>query len=202
MENIGIDKGSLKTKITKRSNNGEKDQKVEVTAVASITIGSYTLNVYPGGYSAHDILMKYCGPYNLTKQRTPKHLHWMIDTLIKKQARPEIADKYLERCQSFWQEEARPLENNDFEHIKDLLNEYLLQKDYFEIKSDIENLSNYGEFPIEFSTALFILLATEEKTNLSTAYMFGKIITQLLVPLDHLDVSRLVSTTAYRGMML
>jgi hypothetical protein len=201
MENIQIIRSDETTLVKKPNTEGNKRR---VTAAAEILIGRYQLFVFPGAISEHDILMKYNGPYNPDPhyKRTPKHLHWLIDLLLKKQGNPDIANVFLKRCKSFWETEALPLEDNDYDHVKRLVDSYLNSQDYFGIEANSGELNKYGEFPMTFVAALFVLLATEEKTNMKDAYMFGQIIDELLKPSNELDISKVVSTAAFRGKIM
>ena len=65
---------------------------------------------------------------------------------------------------------------------------------------DIEQyfaLNTYGEYDVEFLYVLMELLAVQEKTNRADAYMFGKIIEELLEA-DR-DIFKIISTAGFGG---
>ena len=58
-------------------------------------------------------------------------------------------------------------------------------------------MNDYGEYSVEFLYVLMKLLAIQEKTNRSDAYMFGQVIDALLE--DKLDIFSIVSKAGYNG---
>lgn len=65
---------------------------------------------------------------------------------------------------------------------------------------DIEqffDLNAFGEYDVEFLYVLMELLAVQEKTNCADAYMFGKIIEELLEA-DR-DIFKIISTAGFGG---
>ena len=64
-------------------------------------------------------------------------------------------------------------------------------------KFTIEQDDAYGEYDVEFLYVLMELLAVQEKTNRADAYMFGKIIEELLE--SDRDIFKIVSTAGFGG---
>lgn len=65
---------------------------------------------------------------------------------------------------------------------------------------DIEqyfDLNAFGEYDVEFLYVLMELLAVQEKTNRADAYMFGKIIEELLE--TDRDIFKIISTAGFGG---
>ena len=58
-------------------------------------------------------------------------------------------------------------------------------------------MNSYGEYDVEFLLVLMQLLAVQEKTNRADAYMFGKIIEELLEA--DTNIFKIVSTAGYGG---
>lgn len=58
-------------------------------------------------------------------------------------------------------------------------------------------LNTFGEYNVEFLYVLMELLAVQEKTNRSDAYMFGNIIEELLEA-DR-DIFKIISTAGFGG---
>lgn len=54
-----------------------------------------------------------------------------------------------------------------------------------------------GEYPIDFVLVLIILLMIQEKTNRPDAFMFKKILDELLK--EEMDIFTIVGTSTFRG---
>ena len=160
------------------------------TAIIQFEISDYILYVFQGDLSNYDILIKYSKSGK--RIRTPKHVHWAVDVLIKMQGNENLTKKYLKEIQSSWNS-CSPLLNNDFNTIKDLIESKENDIDLMEFSE----LSQYGEYNIEFLYVLMELLAIQEKTNREDAYMFGKVITKLLQP--NRDIFSIISAAGYGG---
>ena len=151
---------------------------------------NYILYVFQGNISQFDILIKYIKD-NL-RIRTPKHIHWAVDMLIKMQCKKQLSIKFLNEVKNIWNNCA-PLQNNDFNTLKNLVeyNNSLIKIDSY------KELDLYGEYPVDFLFVLMLLLSTQEKTNRPDAYMFGSIIDELLET-DY-DIFKIVSTAGFTG---
>ncbi len=66
--------------------------------------GEYVLAIYQGSLSEHDILIKYRQLENgkWSRLRTPKHIHWAVDILIKHYTEPKETDLFLESLLQLW----------------------------------------------------------------------------------------------------
>lgn len=160
--------------------------KNQLKAIAEIEMNQYMIYVFPGTLSKNDFIVKYSkqGP----RIRTPKHIHWVTDLLMKMQGNPVLCKEFLAEMQAFWAD-CKPLNDNSFESIKSIL----IEKE----QSKYEALNQYGEYSIEFVFVLMRLLSVQEKTNRADAYLFGKIIDELLK--DELDIFKIVSTAGFGG---
>ncbi len=159
-------------------------------AIIEFVFSNYIIYVFQGSLSEFDIVIKY--KKDGTRMRTPKHIHWVVDVLMKMQADEALTKSYLRTIQSCWNE-CRPLENNDFETLKALI-------ENGESKIEIGryfSLNSYGEYDVEFLYVLMELLAVQEKTNRADAYMFGSIIDELLKA--ERDIFKIVSTAGFGG---
>ena len=104
----------------------------------------------------HDIIIKY---KEKGKQvRTPKHIHWVIDLLVKKQNNPELTlefMKYLrdmyERVEGFKSKEDRA--------------KFILKETSKENLRPFEELDKYGEYKVEFIGHLIELMIKMEKNT-------------------------------------
>ncbi len=111
---------------------------------------------------------------------------------MKMQGNEELTKKYLLAIQNCWNT-CGPLSNNDFDTLKDLIENG---------EKDIEigqyfDLNAFGEYDVEFLYVLMELLAVQEKTNRADAYMFGKIIEELLE--TDRDIFKIISTAGFGG---
>lgn len=169
---------------TKRIEKGTKK------AIIEFVFTDYIIYVFQGTLSKFDILIKYKKGNKRT--RTPKHIHWVVDILMKMQGEEMLTKKYLEAIQNCWIT-CVPLTNNDFDTLKALIEngekEIEIEKYY--------DLNAFGEYNVEFLYVLMELLAVQEKTNRSDAYMFGKIIEELLEA-DR-DIFKIISTAGFGG---
>lgn len=169
---------------TKCIENGSKQ------AIIEFVFSDYIIYVFQGTLSKFDIMIKY--KKDGKRIRTPKHIHWVVDILMKMQGNETLTKQYLKTIQNCW-EACVPLTNNDFKTLKALIEDG-------EKEIDIEqyfNLNAFGEYDVEFLYVLMELLAVQEKTNREDAYMFGKIIEELL-DTDR-DIFKIISTAGFGG---
>lgn len=159
-------------------------------AIIEFVFTDYIIYVFQGNLSQFDIVIKY--KKDGKRIRTPKHIHWVVDILMKMQGNEEVTKKYLFAIQNCWNN-CVPLSNNDFETLKALIENG--EKD-IEIEQYF-NLNSFGEYDVEFLYVLMELLAVQEKTNREDAYMFGKIIEELLEA-DR-DIFKIISTAGFGG---
>ena len=159
-------------------------------AIIEFVFTDYIIYVFQGSLSQFDILIKY--RKDGKRIRTPKHIHWVVDILMKMQGNETITKNYLLAIQNCWNT-CVPLTNNDFATLKLLI-------ESGENDMDIEQyfaLNDFGEYDVEFLYVLMELLAVQEKTNRADAYMFGSIIDELLEA-DR-DIFKIISTAGFGG---
>ncbi|MCL4379663.1 MAG: hypothetical protein M1160_03555 [Candidatus Marsarchaeota archaeon] len=142
-----------------------------------------------GDNKALDIKVKYWD--NLCKTRagrTPKHIDWVIDILLKKEHNRELTlefVKYLlttyDKITAFKSEEERK---------GDLL---YTRKDEL---AKFGSLNQYGQFSVEFLGCVMELLSREEKTSSIKAHMFRDVIEALLTSND---IFAITNTATFRG---
>jgi hypothetical protein len=154
----------------------------------------FLIGVYQGALSKHDILIKYRQKNNekWSKIRTPKHIHWAVDIMIKMHSDPKATKLFLDFLLDIW-ENTVGIENNNRRKILNIKN--LLESNSKEI-SKYYKLSNQGEYSINFLVLLARLLMIQEKTNLKTAYMFKKLLEKLR---KNEDIFSIVSTATHNG---
>lgn len=159
-------------------------------AIIEFIFTDYVIYVFQGNLSQFDIVIKY--KKDGTRIRTPKHIHWVVDVLMKMQGNEILAKRYLLAIQNCWKS-CVPLTNNDYDTLKALI-------ENGENDIDIDqffSLNAFGEYDVEFLYVLMELLAVQEKTNRADAYMFGNIIEELL-DTDR-DIFKIISTAGFGG---
>lgn len=159
-------------------------------AIIEFIFTDYIIYVFQGNLSQFDIVIKY--KKDSTRIRTPKHIHWVVDVLMKMQGNEILTKRYLLAIQNCWKS-CVPLTNNDYETLKALIKNGENDIDIAQFFS----LNAFGEYDVEFLYVLMELLAVQEKTNRADAYMFGNIIEELL-DADR-DIFKIISTAGFGG---
>ena len=155
--------------------------------------GSYIIGIYQGSISYFDILIKYRQLENgeWSRIRTPKHIHWAVDILIKHYSDIGTTDRLLDFFLELWNRTS-PIRTEE-ERARLLRTDTLLE----EVNSEAAKytaLANHGEYSVKFLILLAKLLMVQEKTNRNDAYMFKTLLEQLR---EHNDIFRIVSTATY-----
>ena len=175
-----INKGSKKSKI-----DGE-----EKIAIIEYVFENYTIFVFEGKLSQFDILVRY--KKGTLRIRTPKHIHWVVDILMKMQGKEKLTKEFLEKIKTCWNN-CKPLTDRNFDILKNLIEDGEKEMDINKFTA----LNAFGEYDVEFLYVLMQLLSVQEKTNRADAYMFGKIIDELLEA--ERDIFKIVSTAGFNG---
>ncbi|MCP4364564.1 MAG: hypothetical protein GY800_04625 [Planctomycetes bacterium] len=132
--------------------------------------------VYQGALSRYDILIRYRQKDNTGKWsriRTPKHIHWAVDLLIKMHTDKAKIQEFLDFLIEIWNKTIPFNSDEEREEFLDVKN--LLEAHKSKIE-EYQDISNYGEYRIEFLILLAKLLMVQEKTNMADAYMFKKLL--------------------------
>lgn len=190
MSNLKIEEGNTKIKVRVKEENDKYHYELK-KSIIEIGFKDFRIFVLKGTKSEFDILVKYKDKTSDT--RTPKHIHWVVDILLKQSMERVLTNDFLVLLQKCWKE-CKPLTNNDFDSIKAFISNQWDLSDC----SKYEKLNGYGEYPVDFLFVLMNLLSVQEKTNNPNAYMFGKIIDKLLE--DELDIFSIVSTAGFGGI--
>jgi hypothetical protein len=164
-----------------------------ITSILDIDFGNgLWIYVFPGQISQNDIWIKFRN-FNIPKSkiRTPTHIHWAVDILIKKFSNRNLTDAFLNDMLNRWHQ-ITPLPNRQMQTI--LRNLAYSQNTQFIAR--YQPLSAAGFFTIEFLTHLMELLMLQEKTNNPQAYMFKNVVNELL---SYTDLYKILSTAGYRG---
>lgn len=170
-----------------------KNKTVNPLFVTNIN-SQYILAAYRGSISEYDILIKYRQKINnnWSRIRTPKHIHWAVDILLKMHADTEKTKDFLNFLMKMW-DNTFPIKNK-LDRKKVLNINYLIESNK-ESFHKYKELSQKGEYSIKFLILLAKLLMIQEKTNLETAYMFKNLIQALK---SGKDIFKIVSIATHR----
>ena len=117
------------------------------------------IGVFEGnrGYNPdHDILIKY--QEHRKRIRTPKHIHWVIDLLIKKEHNRNLTLKFMKYLRSMYDKV------NAFKDKEDRKKCELKETTKDKLK-EFEDLNLYGEYTVEFIGHLIELMIKMEKNT-------------------------------------
>ncbi|MFW6026131.1 MAG: hypothetical protein ACOCRX_07295 [Candidatus Woesearchaeota archaeon] len=135
-----------------------------------------------------DFVVKYKDPKHSNRLRTPQHIHWVIDLLIKKQHNKELTMDFIKYLRKKWDNMEALKNKEDQKNVR----ERLTSKE--ELEGKFGELNNYGEFSVEFIAYIIELFVIEEKTGLEGAFMFKDLFDALL---EEKDIFSVVSTATY-----
>jgi len=171
-------------------------RRTTVSGIAIIELqfnNDYEMFIFQGRLSAFDIVIKYKSGF--TRIRTPKHIHWVVDTLMKYQAEKTMTQQFISEIQNLWNI-ITPLANNDYAALNTFAHN--IEHSFISnIQNQFNILSRYGEYNIEFIYFLIAFLILQEKTNMPNAFMFSNIINELLKL--NIDIFKIVSTATHNG---
>ncbi|MAH03267.1 hypothetical protein CMI39_00585 [Candidatus Pacearchaeota archaeon] len=117
------------------------------------------IGVFKGSRGAnpeHDILLKY--QEKGKRVRTPKHIHWVIDLLIKKEHNKNLTLKFMRYLREMYDkvEGFKSKEDRAKCEIKETTHEKL---------KEFDELNQYGEYSVEFIGHLIELMIKMEKNT-------------------------------------
>ena len=136
----------------------------------------FILAIYRGRKGPADILIKYRQKLKSgwSRIRTPKHIHWTVDVLIKMSQDKELTQRFLGELLKIW-ETVKPMSPEERDAL-DL--QELLRYDQETLRRYRE-LSRYGEYNVKFLLLLARLLMLQEKTNYPEGKMFQGLLGKL-----------------------
>ena len=172
--------------ITEGKNYSRKNK-----SIIDIEIDEYLICVFEGRLSTFDILIKYREDDSMF--RTPKHMHWVIDLLLKRENKHKLTVKYVNYISKVAWENANELNRRDYNEIKEIIEKSYCEKDL----TQFLELNKYGQYKVSFLTILLILLSVQEKTNNSKAYVLGNLLTKLSD--KNIDIYSIVNLCNFRG---
>jgi hypothetical protein len=160
---------------------------------------AYILGVYQGSKGVRpnlDILLKYrqkTDEGKWSRLRTPKHIHWAVDILLKMYANEQQTRNFVDFLIAYW-DKATPFysekERKQFLNVDSLLKEVNLESKIY------AELSSKGEYSIKFLLLIAELLMVQEKTGSDSAHMFGDLLNSLKC---HRDIFSIVSKATFNG---
>lgn len=155
--------------------------------------GTYLIGIYQGSLSKYDILIKYrkLEDGKWSRIRTPKHIHWAVDILIKHYCDKETTDSLLDFLIDLW-DKTNPIRTD--KERESLLDTQALLNYVNNEALNYNALAKHGEYSVRFLILLAKLLMIQEKTNRNDAYMFKRLLEQLK---EHNDIFKIVSTATY-----
>lgn len=156
--------------------------------------GSFILGIYQGSFRDFDILIKYRQKIgdSWSRIRTPKHIHWAVDILIKLHEDRAKTQEFLDFLLGMW----RAIQSvTSKKQQRDILTIEALLQDSQKMIQNYDTLSNKGEYSVKFLILLAKLLMIQEKTNLETAYMFKNLLEALRKGGDIFSVVSIASHT-------
>ncbi len=133
---------------------------IEHVSIKEICLNDDTvIGVFEGSRGAnpdHDILIKY--KENGKRVRTPKHIHWVIDLLIKKEHNRDLTLKYMKYLRSMY-DQVEPFKSKDDRKMCNL------SQTTHEKLTPFQELNNYGEYKVDFIGNLIELMIKMEKNT-------------------------------------
>lgn len=149
-----------------------------------------TIGVFQGSYGSHpdlDIIVKY--QENGKRVRTPQHIHWAIDLLIKKEHNPALTHEFIKYLADMW-DQVQPFTNKAEQQKCELhfTNPEKLAK--------FKALNQFGEYPVEFIGHVVELMMIEEKTGDHEAFMFKGVLDALY---NDAEIFQIVQKATFRG---
>ncbi len=143
-----------------RKKKGETIKPPRKYAIKEITLSDGTIiGIFEGdrGYiKDHDIIIKY--QENGKRIRTPKHIHWVIDLLIKKQHKPELTLEFIKYLRDIYDKV------EGFKSKEDRAKFFLKETTKEKLKP-FEELNKHGEYKVEFIGHLIELMIKMEKNT-------------------------------------
>lgn len=165
--------------------------RVKLTAIKEFELNNGTvIGVFQGSYGNNpdlDIIVKYQEPSK--RVRTPAHIHWAIDLLIKKEHNYELTLEFIKYLRDLWKKvEAFNSKEEQQKCELKFTNSKNLKK--------FEELDKYGEYPVEFIGHVIELMMIEEKTCNRDAFMFKGVLDALYAGAE---IFQIVSKATFRG---
>jgi hypothetical protein len=148
------------------------------------------IGVFQGSYGNNpdlDIIVKY--QEKGKRVRTPQHIHWAIDLLIKKEHNKALTKEFIKYLRDMWQKVTPFTTKTEQQRCElKLTDPAHLEK--------FQELDKYGEYSVEFIGHVIELMMIEEKTGNRDAYMFKDVLDALY---GDAEIFTIVQKATYRG---
>lgn len=148
------------------------------------------IGVFQGSYGNNpdlDIIIKY--QEKGKRVRTPKHIHWAIDLLIKREHKPQLVKAFVNYLIAMW-DKIEPFSTKADQQKCEL------RFTNPENLEPYEELDNYGEYSVEFIGHIIELMMLEEKTGNHKAFMFKGVLEAIR---NDKEIFEIVSRATYIG---
>ena len=157
--------------------------------------GDTIIAVFQGNRGAHpdrDIIVKY-RQRGEGCMRTPLHLHWAVDLLLKKQGQKALTGEFVAFLIALY-DDLRPFAS--LEDRADRLERQIGNAVNRERLAPFQSLDAFGEYSVEFTGYIIELLGICEKTGDPNAFMFRGVLSAIR---DDWDIFSVVSIAGHRG---
>jgi hypothetical protein len=158
-----------------------------------VTSDGATIAVFQGSKGKRpdlDIVVKYRDRFTKgARLRTPKHIHWVIDLLLKREHNRKLTLEFVAYLLEMY-DKVGPFLSCDEQRA------CVLKWSRPEALERFKELDQYGEHSVQFMACVMELLAIEEKTGFDGAFMFRGVLQSLA---DEKDIFRLVSAATHNG---
>ena len=156
--------------------------------------GTFYVAIYQGSLSPYDVLIKYrqFEDGKWSRIRTPKHIHWAVDILIKQHMENNATEQLIDSLIDLWDNTIQPIRSE--EERERVLDPATLLAEVNAEASNYNALAGKGEYSVKFLLLLARLLMVQEKTNYEGAFMFRNLLEQLR---EHNDIFKIVSTATH-----
>lgn len=131
--------------------------------------------------SEFDVKVNYKDLLDSEYRKTPKHIHWIFDIMIKKEHKKEEIKSFVNFLLKKWQMLDSIFCSNELKSLHKW--EKSLIDLFNEIKKDLNNfekIDNYWYFSKDFLGLFWYLMILQEKNNNSNAYMFKNMLEWVL----------------------
>ena len=137
-----------------------------------------------------DIVVKYRDKRTkTTRPRTPQHIHWVIDLIIKREHNRALTMdfvRYLLKCY----DEIKPFADKQEQQ------QCALRFCGQESLHSFAELDRYGDYSVEFLAHVMELFGVEEKTGFAGAFMFKGVLNAFL---NDKDIFSIAATASHNG---
>jgi len=159
---------------------------------------SFIVGVFQGTLSQYDMIVKYW-KYDPIKNtwgypKQPKHIHWVVDIMIKQEFSARIIKKFIQSMIREWDNGIIKHLSSPAERISFLDPKRVYRHLYIELQK-YNPLPTRGEYPMSFLILIAELLMTQERTNYAKAFMFRN----LLERFGKNDFYGIISTATHNG---